>query len=109
MCKDLDLSITNVLNLDLVAEVTNAVIDLDLVLEELLEGGDVEDLVAGGLRSVDDVLRNIRIHSIPPSVMQRSCRKGTYLLGDLWGLALGSLGFLAMIISLLYHAATCSQ
>jgi hypothetical protein len=25
-------------------------------VEELLEGGDIEDLVRGGLRSIDDVL-----------------------------------------------------
>ena len=31
-------------------------LDLDAVVEELLEGGDIGDLVAGGLRSVDDEL-----------------------------------------------------
>lgn len=53
---DLNLSIANVLDLDLVAEVTDAVVDLDLVLEELLEGGDIKDLVGGRLGCVDDVL-----------------------------------------------------
>lgn len=39
-----------------VAEVADAVVDLDLVVQELLEGGDVEDLVRGGLGGVDDEL-----------------------------------------------------
>lgn len=53
---DLDLALANLLDGDGVTEVTDAAIDLDLVLEELLEGGGIEDLVAGGLRSVDDEL-----------------------------------------------------
>jgi hypothetical protein len=53
---NLNLSITNVLDLNLVTQVANTVVNLDLVLEELLESGDVEDLVRGGLRGVDDVL-----------------------------------------------------
>lgn len=54
---DLDLAITLLLDDDVVAQVVGAALDLDAVLEELLEGGDVEDLVVGGLRSVDDELR----------------------------------------------------
>jgi hypothetical protein len=53
---NLDLSITDLGDLDDITEVANTTVDLDLVLKELLEGGDVEDLVAGGLRSVDDEL-----------------------------------------------------
>jgi len=53
---DLDLSVTNLGDLNGLTEVANTAVNLDLVLEELLEGGDVEDLVAGGLRSVDDEL-----------------------------------------------------
>jgi len=53
---NLDLSIANLGDLDGISEVSNTAINLDLVLKELLEGGDVEDLVAGGLRSVDDEL-----------------------------------------------------
>lgn len=56
---DLDLSIADLLDLDDVAEVANTAIDLDLVLQELLERADVEDLVAGGLRGVDDELRGL--------------------------------------------------
>jgi len=71
---DLDLAIALLGDDDVVAEVVGAALDLDAVLEELLEGGDVEDLVVGGLRSVDDellglllgltgllLLRNIRL------------------------------------------------
>ena len=53
---DLDLALTLLLDNDVVAKVVGAALNLDAVLEELLEGGDVEDLVAGGLRSINDVL-----------------------------------------------------
>lgn len=54
---DLDLALALLLDHDIVAQVVGAALDLDAVLEELLEGGDIEDLVAGGLRSVDDELQ----------------------------------------------------
>lgn len=53
---DLDLAVADLLDGDGVAEVADAAVDLDLVLEELLEGGGIEDLVAGGLRGIDDEL-----------------------------------------------------
>jgi hypothetical protein len=53
---NLDLSIANLGDLNGISEVSNTAINLDLVLKELLEGGDVEDLVASGLRSIDDEL-----------------------------------------------------
>ena len=56
MSDNLDLAITRLRDVDLVTEVTDTALDLDAVVEELLEGGDVEDLVARGLRSVDDEL-----------------------------------------------------
>lgn len=56
VCNDLDLSIANLGDLDGITEVSDTSINLDLILEELLESGDVEDLVAGRLGSVDDEL-----------------------------------------------------
>ena len=56
MRSDLDLSIAEILDLHDIAEVSNTAINLDLVLKELFEGGDIEDLVACRLRSVDDEL-----------------------------------------------------
>lgn len=56
MRNDLDLAIADLGDLDDIAEVADAAVDLDLVLQKLLEGGDVEDLVGGGLRGVDDEL-----------------------------------------------------
>ncbi len=56
MCNDLNLSITDLGDLNDIAEVSDTAVNLDLVLEELLESGNVEDLVAGRLRSVDDEL-----------------------------------------------------
>lgn len=56
MCNNLNLSIANLLDLNDIPKVSDTAINLDLILEELLEGGDVEDLVASGLRSVDDEL-----------------------------------------------------
>jgi hypothetical protein len=53
---NLDLSIANLGDLDSISEVSDTAINLDLVLKELLEGGDVEDLVACRLRSIDDEL-----------------------------------------------------
>ena len=53
---DLDPAIANLLDDDLVAEVANTAFNLDLLLEELLEGGGVEDLVARGLLGVDEEL-----------------------------------------------------
>lgn len=56
MSDNLDLAITRLGDVDLVTEVTDTALDLDAVVEELLEGRDVEDLVARGLRGVDDEL-----------------------------------------------------
>lgn len=54
---NLDLAVTGVGDGDLVTEVADTALDLNAVVQELLEGRDVEDLVARGLRSVDDVLQ----------------------------------------------------
>ena len=56
VCGNLNLSIPEVLDLHDITEVPDTAVNLDLVLKELLEGGDIEDLVACGLRSVDDEL-----------------------------------------------------
>lgn len=56
MSNNLDLAITGLGDDNLVTEVADTALDLNAVVQELLEGGDVEDLVARGLRSVDDVL-----------------------------------------------------
>jgi hypothetical protein len=53
---DLDLAVALLGDLNGLAEVADATLNLDLLVQELLEGGDIEDLVASGLRSVDDVL-----------------------------------------------------
>ena len=53
MGHDLDLVVADFRDLDRVAEVAGAVVDLDLVVEEFLKGGDVEDFVRGGLGGVD--------------------------------------------------------
>jgi len=43
-------------DLDAVAEVADAALNLDAVVKELLECGNVKDLVVDGLRAVDRVL-----------------------------------------------------
>lgn len=53
---NLNLSLTSLADLDDITKVTGTSLDLDAVVEELLEGGGVEDLVVDGLRAVDDVL-----------------------------------------------------
>lgn len=55
---DLDLAIADLGDGDGVAEVADAALNLYAVVQELLESGDVEDLVVDGLGSVDDELRN---------------------------------------------------
>lgn len=56
MRNDLDLAVGLLADLDHVAEVAGAALDLDAVVEELLESGGVEDLVVDGLGAVDDEL-----------------------------------------------------
>lgn len=53
---DLNLAIGDLGDDNGVAELANATVDLDLLVQELLEGRDVEDLVVNGLRGVDDEL-----------------------------------------------------
>lgn len=53
---NLDLAVTLAGDDNIVTKVVGAAINLDAVLKELFEGGDVEDLVVGGLRSIDDEL-----------------------------------------------------
>lgn len=56
MSNNLNLAIARLGDLNIVAEVSDAALDLDAVVQELLESGDVEDLVAGRLGGVDDEL-----------------------------------------------------
>lgn len=60
MGNDLDLAVTLLGDLDLVAEVANTALNLDLLVQELLEGGNIEDLVGGRLGGVDDELEEGR-------------------------------------------------
>lgn len=66
MSDDLDLAIAGAGDLDGVAQVADTALDLDLVVEELLEGSDIEDLVVGGLRAVDHILNDCQ-HASPNS------------------------------------------
>ena len=45
MCNNFDLPFTLLADLDRVAQITYAIVDLDLVVQELLKGRNVEDLV----------------------------------------------------------------
>ena len=56
MCDDDNLALTLLGDLDGISQVSNTVLNLDLLAQELLEGIDVEDLVADWLRSVDNEL-----------------------------------------------------
>lgn len=58
MGNDLDLAVTLLGDLDGVAEVADTALNLDPLVQELLEGRDIEDLVAGRLGGVDDELRH---------------------------------------------------
>lgn len=56
MGNDLDLAVALLGDLDNIAQVADAALNLDLLVQKLLKGRNIEDLVAGGLRSVDDEL-----------------------------------------------------
>lgn len=53
---NLNLAIAGLADLDCVAKVASAAVDLYAVVQELLESGDVEDLVIDGLGCVDHEL-----------------------------------------------------
>lgn len=56
MRNDLNFPIALLADLHCVAEIADSVVDLYLVVQELLESGDVEDLVGCGLGGIDDEL-----------------------------------------------------
>lgn len=101
MSNDLDLSLAGLADLDGIAEVSGAAVHLDAVVEELLEGGHVEDLVRGGLRSIDDELLNtsttISTLRVVARVISSSGVYIAYLLSNLASLlrsgGLGGLGW----------------
>lgn len=76
MSNNLDLAVTGLGDDDLVTEVADTALDLDAVVEELFEGRDVEDLVARGLRSVDDVLFFISIFNCDSMVVNECVPSG---------------------------------
>lgn len=114
MGNDLNLALTSLADDDVVTEVADTAVDLDLVLEELLEGSGVEDLVASGLLGVDDELGAdgmLATHVPPPPpggarARARGAQMGEmYLLGGLALLALGA-GGLALLKSTLAYCFT---
>lgn len=56
MSNDLDLPIAGLGDLYGIAQVSDTALDLDAVVEELLEGGEVEDLIGDRLGGVDHEL-----------------------------------------------------
>lgn len=66
MCDNLNLSIASLVDLDNIAEVAGPALNLDSVVEELVECGEVEDLVVDGLRGVDCELHQAHIVSQCP-------------------------------------------
>ncbi len=57
MRNNLDLSIALLADRNRVAQISNAIINLDLIMEKFLECRDVEDFVRGWLGGVDDELQ----------------------------------------------------
>jgi hypothetical protein len=56
VCDDLELAIANLRDGDIISEVVCAAFNLDAVVQELLECGKIENLVADRLAAVDGVL-----------------------------------------------------
>jgi hypothetical protein len=90
---NLNLAIAGLRDLDGLAEVAGAALNLDLLVEELLEGRDVEDLVASGLRSVDDELFEVLLdwESLARTMSIELGEGSAHLLGHLGALGLGGL------------------
>ena len=63
MSNDLDLALTSLGDDNVVTQVADAALNLDAVVEELLEGGDIEDLVARRLGGIDGELYSRQIAS----------------------------------------------
>lgn len=81
MCDNLDLSITDLRDGDVFAEVVGAALDLDAIVQEFLKRRQVKDLIADWLAGVDDVLHGAnRTWSVTRN-FQRFMEP--YLLGDL--------------------------
>ena len=57
MSGNLNLALPRLRDIDIVAEVASAIFDLDAIVQELLECGQVKDLVGNRLAAVDHVLR----------------------------------------------------
>jgi hypothetical protein len=87
---DLNLSLSLLGDLDDVAEISDAAVNLNFVLEEFLESRDIEDLVTGGLRSIDDELYHSEIVIL---MISKTMVVEAYLLRHLGLLALRT-GFL---------------
>ncbi len=83
----LDLSIADLGDADVLAKVAGAALDLDAVVEELLKGRQVKDLIADGLAAVDGVLVRANVSDMR-SIKRREddCFVKTYLVGNLCAL-----------------------
>lgn len=78
MGNNFNLPITLLADLHHISKIPYSVIDLDLIVQELFEGGNIEDFIAGGLTCIDDKL-NGPISSISFS---ETSRKRTLLIVD---------------------------
>lgn len=65
MADNLDLALTSLRDRDLITQVAGSTLNLDLLVQELLECGQVEDLVAYWLRAVDGVLSTCQRLRLP--------------------------------------------
>lgn len=80
MSDNLDLAISLLGDLDVVAEVSGAALNLDAVVQELLEGLDVKDLVVHRLRAVDDELSIIVSRALFQDCSQVNMESHTFLV-----------------------------
>ena len=85
----LDLPIPRAIDLHDLAQIADPVVHLDLVVQELLKRGDVEDLVRGRLRRVDDeLLRDLAALLVLAAGVAERARA----LGFLWEMPMSILG-----------------
>lgn len=101
---NLDLALALLADDDGLAQVSGAAVNLDAVMEELLEGGKIENLIIDRGRAVDDVLC-AQLALACCTGFEESKYVEHYLLGDLLSLLAclcGGWSFLFIALSLLF-------
>ena len=83
MCNDLDFSIALLADLHRVAQISHPIVDLNFVVQEFFEGGDIKDFIGRRLGGINDKLYLRTFRQTHPLVSFWRIETATYLLSDL--------------------------